>query len=70
MSRNQRKVIKTTLGELIAAVTDEVRPFARDPSGLYMTVSHIVNDLLTRRRRRGNEGPLRKYRRKLAHEIA
>jgi hypothetical protein len=48
MARYQRKVINTTLGDLIAAVTDEVKPFARDPSGLYMTVSQIVNDLLLR----------------------
>jgi hypothetical protein len=48
MASYQRKVINTTLGDLIAAVTDEVKPFARDPSGLYMTVSQIVNDLLLR----------------------
>ena len=52
MSTNQRKVIRTTLGDLIAAVTDEVKPFARDPSGLYMMVSHILNDLLARHRLR------------------
>jgi hypothetical protein len=70
MSRNQRKVIRTTLGDLIAAVTDEVKPFARDRSGLYATVSHILSDLLTRHRRHANGRSLRKYRRKLAQEIA
>jgi hypothetical protein len=70
MSRNHRKVIKTTLGDLIAAVTDEVKPFARDRSGLYMTVSHILSDLLSSHRRRANGRSVRKYRRKLAQEIA
>ena len=69
MSRNQRKVIRTTLGDLIAAVTDEVKPFARDRSGLYMTVSHILSDILSRHRRRANGRSLRKYRRTFAQEI-
>ena len=42
----QRKIIKTTLGELIVAVTDEVRPIIRDRSGLYMVVSCILSDVL------------------------
>lgn len=32
----QREIIRTTLGELIVAVTDEVTRFVRDPSGMYM----------------------------------
>ena len=48
----QRKVINTTLGDLIVAVTDEVMPFVHDPSDLYVLASCIVNDLLTRRQRR------------------
>jgi hypothetical protein len=68
MARYQRKVINTTLGDLIAAVTDEVKPFARDPSGLYMTVSQIVNDLLSRRRLRANKRSLREYRRTFAQQ--
>jgi hypothetical protein len=44
------KVIRTTLGDLIAAVTDEVKPFVRDPSGVPMVVSYILNDLLARQR--------------------
>ena len=46
----QRKVIKTTLGDLIAAVTDEVMPIIRDPAGAYRVVSWVVNDVLTRQR--------------------
>jgi hypothetical protein len=41
----QRRVIRTTLGELIVAVTDEVVPIIRNPSGLYAVVSCILNDL-------------------------
>ena len=46
----QQKVIRTTLGDLIAAVTDEVKPLVRDPSGLYTVVSFILNDVLARHR--------------------
>jgi hypothetical protein len=42
----QGKVIKTTLGDLIAAVTDEVRPFVNDPLDLYIATSFVLNDLL------------------------
>jgi hypothetical protein len=42
----QRKIIKTTLGELIVAVTDEVMPVIGDRSGLYRMVSFILSDLL------------------------
>jgi hypothetical protein len=48
----RQKVIKTTLGELIVALTDEVMPFVRDPSALYKVVSWAVNDVLTRHRPR------------------
>jgi len=43
----QRKVIRTTLGELIVAVTDEVMPITRNPSGAYKVVSSILSDLLS-----------------------
>jgi len=46
----KQRVIRTTLGDLIAAVTDEVKPFVRDPSSLYMVVSYILNDVLARHR--------------------
>jgi hypothetical protein len=44
----QRKVIRTTLGDLIVAVTDEVMPIIRDPAGDYVVVSWVLNDVLTR----------------------
>jgi hypothetical protein len=42
----QRKLIRTTLGDLIVAVTDEVVPIVRDPLGRYKLVSWILSDLL------------------------
>ena len=57
----QQKVIRTTLGELIAAVTDEVMPFVRDPSALYMVVSWILNDVLAHHRLRGHKESRRRY---------
>jgi hypothetical protein len=42
----RRKVIRTTLGELVVAVTDEVMPFVGDPSSLYMVVSWVLNNVL------------------------
>jgi hypothetical protein len=56
----QEKVIRTTLGDLIAAVTDEVKPFVGDPSGLYAVVSYILNDVLARHRVRVHKRSLRK----------
>ena len=44
----ERKVIKTTVGELIVAVTDEVVPLVRDSSDLYRVASCIINDVLAR----------------------
>jgi CII-binding regulator of phage lambda lysogenization HflD len=64
----QQKVITTTLGDLIAAVTDEVKPFVRDSSGLYMVVSYILNDVLARHRLRAHKRLLRKYPRNFAQE--
>jgi hypothetical protein len=43
----QRKIIRTTLGELIVAVTDEVMPVIRDLSSVHRVVSFILSDLLT-----------------------
>ena len=47
----QRKIIRTTLGELIVAVTDEVMPIMRNPSGAYKVVSFILSDLLSQQAR-------------------
>jgi hypothetical protein len=68
MSRDQRKVIRTTLGDLIAAVTDEVKPLARNSSSLYVMVSHILNHLLVRYRPRAHKRSLRRYRRNFVQE--
>jgi hypothetical protein len=64
----RQKVIRTTLGDLIAAVTDEVKPFVRDPSGLYMVVSHILNDVLARHHRCAHKRSRRKSPRYFAQE--
>ncbi len=57
----QRKVIKTTLGDLIVAVTDEVMPIVQDPAGTYMVVSWVLNDVLTRQRLRDHKQPRTKH---------
>ena len=57
----QRKVIRTTLGELVVAVTDEVMPITRDPSGLYKVVSFILSHLLTYHQVRVHKRSPRKY---------
>ena len=57
----QRRVIRTTLGELIIAVTDEVMPFVREPSARYPMVSRIVNDLLARHYLRVHKWSRRRY---------
>ena len=57
----QRKVIKTTLGDLIVAVADEVMPIIRDPSGLYRVVSFILSHLLTYHQVRVHKRSPRKY---------
>ena len=57
----QRKVITTTLGDLIVAVTDEVMPIIRDPGDAYMVVSWVLNDVLINRRLRDHKQSRRKY---------
>jgi hypothetical protein len=44
------KHINTTLGELIAAVTDEVMPIAGNQANADALVSYILNDLLVAKR--------------------
>ena len=51
----QRKITKTTLGDLIVAVADEVMPIIRDPAGAYMVVSWVLSDVLTRQRVRDHK---------------
>ena len=53
-----RETIRTTLGELIAAVTDEVTAAFGDSPATYIVVSYIVSDILTPHRsavQRGRE---------------
>jgi hypothetical protein len=57
----RQEIIKTTLGELIVALTDEVMPFVRDPSVLYKVVSWTLNDVLARHRLRAQKEPRRRY---------
>jgi hypothetical protein len=51
-TRRRRKVIRTTLGDLIVAVMDEVTSFVRDPLGRYLVASCVLNDLLAHHQRR------------------
>jgi hypothetical protein len=46
----QRNVVRTTLGELIVALTDEVMPRTEDPAGPYKEVAEILRTLMERRR--------------------
>lgn len=62
----QPKVIRTTLGDLVVAVTDEVMRFVEDPSSLYPAVSAVLDDVLTRQRRRSRK----QYRRASRHHFA
>lgn len=45
-----RAQLNTTLGDLIAAVSDAVMPLARNRADRAMLVSYIVNDLVASRR--------------------
>ncbi len=56
----QRKVIKTTSGDLIVAVTDEVMPVIRNSVSAHMVVSWVISDVLTRQRQRDHERSRRK----------
>jgi hypothetical protein len=48
----RRKVIKTTLGDLIVAVTEKLKPLVRDPLRRNMMVSWVLSDLLTHQQAR------------------
>jgi hypothetical protein len=63
-----REIIRTTLGELIVTVTDEVMPIIHDRSAIYMVVSYILNDVLARRHLRVHKRSRRKYPSYLAEE--
>jgi hypothetical protein len=57
----QHKIIRTTLGDLIVAVTDEVKPIIRDRSAIYLVVSYILSDLLAHQHVRVHKRSRRKY---------
>ena len=65
-----QKVINTTLGELIVALTDEVMPFVRQPSALYKVVSWVLNDVLARHRLRSRKQSGRRYPSQLAKGLS
>jgi len=48
----RRKAIRTTLGELIVALTDEAREFVSEPSDAYRLVSCILSDMAARKQLR------------------
>lgn len=50
----KRRIVKTTLGDLIVALTDEVMPIVSDPAGVYIIVSSLLDEVLTRQRLRDN----------------
>jgi hypothetical protein len=66
----RRKIIRTTLGELIVAVTDEVIPIIRDRSALYIVVSYILSDLLAHQHVRVHKRSGRKFPSYFAEELA
>lgn len=53
----RHKTIKTTLGDLVAAVTEEVTADFGDSSFAYSVVSYVVSDILTRYRGNERENP-------------
>jgi hypothetical protein len=57
----RRKVIRTTLGDLIVAVTNEVMPIIHDSANTYAVVAWVLNDVLTHHRLRDHKRSLRKY---------
>lgn len=57
--RTPKHSVNTTLGELIAAVTDEVMPIAGNQANADALVSYILNDLLVAKRVRLRKSALR-----------
>ena len=55
----KHKLVETTLGDLIVALTEEVAPIAHSPRGTNILVSYVLRDLFTRCRvRLTNRPPL------------
>jgi hypothetical protein len=60
MQRDKQAV--ATLGDLIAAVTDEVSPLTNSPTKTNVLVSYILNDLFVTKRVRFRQGRMAKAR--------
>jgi len=54
MKNFKKKNIQTTLGDLITALSEEIRPFLRSERETSIVVGYIFNDLV--RRSRSKEG--------------
>jgi hypothetical protein len=54
-----RKIVNSTLGDLIAAVTDHVAPIIHNQQEAYLIVSCILEDLFADSRLRFRRRPLR-----------
>ena len=57
-----RKIIETTLGEIIVDMTDEIKPYLRDPTTVYLVVECILSDLIAEHRLRSRAGSPQKSR--------
>jgi hypothetical protein len=55
-----RKIVRTTLGDLVIALTDQVAPFMRDPSDAYRIVSCMLSGLLAQNGVRAEEAKRRR----------
>jgi hypothetical protein len=50
MKNFKKKNIQTTLGDLITALSEEIRPFLRNEKETSIVVGYIFNDLVRRSR--------------------
>jgi hypothetical protein len=51
-----RRVVNTTLGDLISEMTDQIAPYLRDPTAVYLIVECILSDLIAQDRLRFQTG--------------
>jgi hypothetical protein len=45
-----RKIVNTTVGDLIVALTDQVAPYVPDPTAVYLVVECILSDWVAQER--------------------
>jgi len=57
-----RRVVRTTLGDLISEMTDQLAPYVRDPTSVYLVVECILSDLIAQERLRFHASPGRRSR--------